>query len=78
MRVRHGVEWSDTKWILVQNEEVSVIFLFDKFPQQLLIWSTKTKKKQTILPQMHCTTEKIETCCHKPGTHQVIYLRSSS
>ena len=48
MWVRHGVEGSDTEWILVQNEEVSVIFLFDKFAQQLLIWSTKIKKNDRL------------------------------
>ena len=48
MWVRHGVEWSDTQWILVQNEEVSVIFLFDKFAQQLLIWSTMMMKKDRL------------------------------
>ena len=63
MWVRHGVEWSDTQWILVQNEEVSVIFLFDKFPQELLIWSTKMEKKTDwnfteIYPKAHCTKEK--------------------
>lgn len=65
MWVRHGVEWSDAQWILVQNEEVSVIFLFHKFPQELLIWSTKIKKrlefhrnlpkkqKQAVINQIH-------------------------
>lgn len=75
MWVRHGVEWSDAQWILVQNEEVSVIFLFHKFPQELLIWSTKIKKKVRISQKF---TEKTETGCHKPDTRQVIYLRSSS
>ena len=84
MWVRHGVEWSDTQWILVQNEEVSVIFLFDKFPQELLIWSTKMEKKTDWnffrnLPQSSLyNRKKTDTVCHKPDRQQVLYLRSSS
>ena len=44
MWVRHGVEWSNTQRILIQNEEVCVILLFDKFAQQLFIWSAKGKR----------------------------------
>ena len=44
MWVRHGVERSNTQRIFIQNEEVRVILLFDKFAQQLFIWSAKGKR----------------------------------
>ena len=44
MWVRHGVERSNTQRIFIQNEEVCVILLFDKFAQQLFIWSAKGKR----------------------------------
>ena len=44
MWVRHGVEWSNTQRIFIQNEEVSIILLFDKFAQQLFIWSAKGER----------------------------------
>ena len=44
MWVRHGVEWSNTQRIFIQNEEVCVILLFDKFAQQLFIWSAKGER----------------------------------
>ena len=46
MGIWHGVEWPHTQWVLVQNEKVSIIFLFDKFSQQLFIWSANEEKKQ--------------------------------
>ena len=44
MWIWHGVEWSNTQRIFIQNEEVCVILLFDKFAQQLFIWSAKREK----------------------------------
>ena len=44
MGVRHSVEWSNTQRIFIQNEEVSIILLFDKFAQQLFIWSAKGER----------------------------------
>ena len=50
--VWHSVEWTDTQWILVQNEEVCVIFLLDKFSQQFLIWSAMKKQTSLIINKL--------------------------
>ena len=50
--VWHSVEWTDTQWILVQNEEVCVIFLLDKFSQQFLIWSAMKKQTSSIINKL--------------------------
>lgn len=50
--VWHSVEWTDTQWILVQNEEVCVIFLLDKFSQQFLIWSAMKKQTSSVINKL--------------------------
>ena len=50
--VWHSVEWTDTQWIFVQNEEVCVIFLLDKFSQQFLIWSAMKKQTSSIINKL--------------------------
>lgn len=56
--VWHSVEWTDTQWILVQNEEVCVIFLLDKFSQQFLIWSTMKKQTSSVINKLTDITDR--------------------
>ena len=39
--VGHGVEWTDGKWILVHDEEVSIVLFFDNVSKLLFVLRTQ-------------------------------------